>query len=196
MTGPRPDGNRYESALERDYMVLVEGHPDYKSYHAQPVWIEYVNPLSGQVSRYPPDGLVQWKSDRRPLLVEVKYRQDCVNKWREFRAKFRAAKNLANNNGWDFAVITEEAIRGPQLFNVNFLVRYKRRALDPDISDAVRTTLAKNPAAIKAVAQVLSDEGWDPDAVVSCCWTMVASGQLYIDMDVKVTQNTVLSVLP
>lgn len=192
MTGTRPDGNRYESALERDFMMLVEGDPEYRSYQYQPVWVDYVNPTTGKASRYPPDGLVEWITDRRPLLVEVKYREDCAGNWREFRAKFRAAKAFAASKGWDFEVVTEEDIRSPRLFNLRFLAAYKKRTVDPKTRRAIMAVLSKAAISVDVLTVELGSQGIDRDSTVSTCWALVSTGHLQIEWSVGITKNTLV----
>ena len=193
MTGTRPDANRYESSLERDFMELVEAHPDYSSYQAQPVWVPYVN-LKGKSSRYPPDGLVRWRSDRPPLLVEIKYRADCAGLWRELRRKFRAARQFAASNGWEFRVLTEEQIRGQRLTNVRFLSGYRSRKLDDTARDAILGELADHDMSIRSLTEVLSAKGMAATSTIAYAWVMVARGLLSIDMEVPITADTVLRV--
>lgn len=192
MTGTRPDGNRYESGLERDFMTLMEGHPEFKSYHAQPLWIDYRHPVSGKKSRYAPDGLVRWKTTRRPLLVEIKYRKDCSGQWRELLAKFRAAKRTAIENEWDFEVVTEDKVRGPRLFNVEFLSAYKNRRVNLEIRRALETALATDPVSITVLSHALRTDGMNPQEVVATCWTLVAQGHLQIEWNTRVNGNSLI----
>lgn len=171
-------------------MILIEDHSEFASYQAQPLYVKYLHPKTGKITEYPPDGLVRWTSDRPPLLVEIKYRNDCAGKWREFRAKFRAAKSLCLQNGWDFAVITEEDARIVELFNVNFLSGYKNRKPDLRLSQKVIDLLEAKSLSMREISDELSRHGETRGEVVSCCWTLAARRQISMDWAVKVNANT------
>ncbi len=194
VTGTMPDGNRYESALERDLMELVAGDPQFDNFSAQPVRIDYVDP-TGQLRSYTPDGLIAWRGGRKPLLLEVKYRGDCVGRWRELIGKFRAAKAYARNHGWDFAVFSEERVRGPRLVNVRFLRGYKSRPENPAIERILIAAIAAGSNSPKAALDAVADHSVDRAAVLSDLWRLVAIGTVGICWDEKLTMASRLSLV-
>ncbi|MDC5205832.1 Tn7 transposase TnsA N-terminal domain-containing protein, partial [Acinetobacter baumannii] len=103
ITGTMPNGNRYESSLERDLMILMEFDPTVHLYTPQPIVIQYKS-SDGKTHRYIPDGLIEYHSEPEKLpkmiLVEVKYRIDFLNRFNEILPKFRAANLYAKNQGW------------------------------------------------------------------------------------------------
>src|SRR5579859_6676456 len=133
VTGTLPEGGRYESSLERDFMLLVQFDPAIDTYTPQPLTLRYRG-LDGETHRYTPDGLIHWRQDRpihhdsRPILVEIKYRQAFSGEWRNWRRKARAAHEYALDRGWMFCIYTEREIRTPVLENARFLLPYRRRS--------------------------------------------------------------------
>jgi len=190
ITGTRPDGNRYESALERDFMELIAGHPQYASYQYQPVWIDYINPYTFKPSRYPPDGLVRWKDSKPPLLVEIKYREDCAGKWRELRAKFRAAATYANLRGWEFSVITEEEIRTPTLENEKFLSGYRSRTINEAIKNATIKILISGKRGILELIDQLDEAGHERSASLVCIWHLISTRTISADWTKVIDMHT------
>ena len=128
------NGQEFESSLERDLLLLV--HWDYEVlwYQSQPVKIEYVDAL-GKARTYTPDLLVTYKAipqnrgepavTRKPLLCEVKYRVDLIKQRELLKPKFRAARDYASANNYEFRAMTEREIRTEYLKNVQFLWSYR-----------------------------------------------------------------------
>lgn len=129
-----PNGNRYESTLERDLMLLMEFDRGARVFHPQPLKLSFVDGL-GVKRQYTPDGLIEWHANARgvtpaPLLVEVKYREAFRGEWRQWRRCFRAASDIASSRGWQFAVFTEREIRTPLLDNAKLLLPFVRGTRD------------------------------------------------------------------
>ena len=123
------EGQQFESSLERDLILLAAFDLGVDWYESQPVTIEYQG-INGRKRHYTPDLLIMYFShgrfrERKPLLCEVKYREDFFGKWKEIKPKLKAARKYAKENGWEFRVMTEKEIRTPYLDNVKFLFRYK-----------------------------------------------------------------------
>ena len=136
ITGTMPNGNRYESSLERDLMILLNFDPLVDVYTPQPLTLHYQS-SDGVWHRYTPDGIIEYRKDifvhdPRPVLLEVKYREDFIGEFRNWLPKYRAAKKYAKENGWLFEIYTEDRIRTPFLENVKFLTPYLNQ-LDPDL---------------------------------------------------------------
>jgi hypothetical protein len=85
---------------------------------------------TGKSSHYTPDFLVHFKDNLappkywKPLLVEIKPRYRLYKDWESLRPKFLAARRYANNQGWEFTIITERELVTPYLDNITFLHRY------------------------------------------------------------------------
>ena len=76
----------FESSLERDFLMLLDFDPDVELFEEQPVKIGYHDD-NGRRRTYTPDVLVRYRTDRpqarhtKPLLYEVKYRDDLRQHW-------------------------------------------------------------------------------------------------------------------
>ena len=119
---------QYESALERDLLMLLDFDDGVEFFCEQPVTIEYLH--EGCVRHYTPDVLAYYRADLavsstlRPTLYEVKYRADLRHNWAELKPKFMAALRYADQQGWRFKLVTEREIRTDYLTNVRFLRQY------------------------------------------------------------------------
>ena len=119
---------QYESALERDLLLLLDFDEHVEFFCEQPVTIEYLH--EGVVRHYTPDVLAYYRDDltvsstMRPTLYEVKYRADLRQNWAELKPRFMAASRYADQQGWRFKLITEREIRTDYLTNVRFLRQY------------------------------------------------------------------------
>ena len=113
-TGTRP------SSLERDFLLLLDFDRDVEFYEEQPVKIVY-HDAQGRRRTYTPDVLVRYRTDRlqarhtKPLLCEVKYREELRQHWAAYRPKFRAAGRYARQHGWRFRLVTDRDVRTPYL---------------------------------------------------------------------------------
>lgn len=138
----RGDGSiPFESPLERDFVYRQEFSLSVSSVLSQPCTVPFVT-LSGRAEEYTPDYLVTYKvSDSafgwepKPLLVEVKPREEWRLYWREWLPKWKAARRYAIENGWHFRIMDESRIRTVALDNINFLRRY--RVLDVSREESV-----------------------------------------------------------
>jgi len=141
-----PNSIGFESTLEKDFFLLLEFDRRVESFEEQPVTIAYCG-LEGRVCHYTPDVLVRYRTalagepDWRPVLYEVKYRNDLREHGVEYRPKFKAARGYARDRGWRFRVVTEREIRTPRLSNIRFLLRYRRMRVDDQDRDALLATL-------------------------------------------------------
>lgn len=132
----------FESALERDFALILEDHPDVTHYQEQPITIEYYH--SGKNRVYTPDFLVYFSdnSGMKPWLCEIKYRSELRDKFAKYKPKFKAAVQQCEKDSWDFKLFTEEYIRGPYLDNLKFLSRYNYNELDGACYELVIRTVS------------------------------------------------------
>lgn len=194
ITGTMPDGNRYESSLERDLIELLQSDSDFKRYHAQPVVIDLPPSAKSPLSRYVPDGLVFWKSARRPWLVEVKYRADCAGQFAPFLRKFRAARQYANEQGWTFQVMTEDRIRGPKLVNVRFLSRYALLPECPVMVSAILESIRDGKTTPRSVIHSWDGSEDDRARLLTQLWRMIAIEDVVVSHRQKLTMATPLAI--
>ncbi|MCR9171378.1 MAG: TnsA endonuclease N-terminal domain-containing protein [bacterium] len=132
----------FESALERDFALILESHPDVSHYQEQPISIEYY--YNGKNRIYTPDFLVFFNegSNLKPWLCEIKYRSELREKFSKLKPRFHAAKITADKEKWEFKIFTEHYIRTAYLHNINFLSRYNYNELDGACYELVIRTLS------------------------------------------------------
>ena len=129
-------GIPYESSLERDFIIRSDFSLDTLEIIAQPVTLEWVG-ANGVTYPYTPDYLVYRKISGRehsrrpkPLLVEVKYRDDWQKNWRGWRTKWKAAIRYAREQGWQFRIMDEVRVRDSAFERIRWLERFKRTVID------------------------------------------------------------------
>lgn len=177
----------FESLLEKDYLLLLDFDDAVTKFDVQPVRI----PVAGVTRGYVPDVLVEYRPDpqtgeiRKPSLVEVKTSEDLVRNAEKYAPKFAAARQYADERGWEFLTMDQRDIRTPRLANLKFLREY--RNFSPSSED-VKTVLQQiensgddcsSQRLINSLA--LTDEGklyWLP-----IIWSMVLTRHLVTDLD-------------
>jgi hypothetical protein len=195
ITGTMPNGNRYESALERDFMLLLQFNAAVDIYTPQPVTISYQDRNSAR-HRYTPDGLVEWRQDLpvddpRPILVEIKYRKAFEGAWREWRSRFRAARDFAVERGWTFDVYTEREIRTPFLDNVRFLLPYMHRNSAPEAEECVLTELARRAESEpRELIHALGRDKWAQATLLPLLWKLLAERKIGCDFGRPLTMQS------
>lgn len=200
ITGTMPNGNRYESSPERDFMLLLDFDPAVDVYTPQPLTIRYQT-RDGVWHRYTPDGLVEWRKDLRPhdprpLLVEIKYREAFEGEWRPWRERARAAHRYANERGWLFQIITERDIRTPFLDNARFLLPYRRRAGSPETEQWVLDRLAELIEATPSeLIGALYQDKWNQAALIPVVWRLLAKRRIGCDLTQPLTMESTLWTL-
>ena len=181
--------NDFESALERDFLQLLEFDRNVWYFCEQPVSIEYE--LEGKLHHYTPDVLVYYREDVepankfRPMLCEVKYRSDMKKKWTELKPKFMAALRYADAKGWRFKIITEKEVRTDYLNNVKFLSNYNESKATIDITDLelllnlMEQINHTTPEELMLMASTNKEKQWE---LLFTTWYMVANGYVFCDL--------------
>jgi TnsA endonuclease N terminal/TnsA endonuclease C terminal len=186
----------FESALERDFYVLLDFDPAVASFEDQPVTIVYQEPI-GVRRTYTPDVLVHYRLELIPqrhprsVLYEVKYRDDLRAHWQDYRSKFKAARRYARTQGWVLRLITEREIRTPYLKNATFLRQYQERELDGGDRHRILDLLAKrgetSPETLLASA---SADRWERARLLPVLWALIATGEVGVDLTVPLTMHS------
>jgi len=127
----------YESSLERDFLVRTEFSLRVRDIVPQPAQIPFVT-SDGQTYVYPPDFWVRFDDLIPPTLIEVKYKTEWQDSWRESLPKWKAAWRYARERGWQFRIVDESRVRDLAFENIRFLQRYRSTYFS---SDAVRKLL-------------------------------------------------------
>jgi hypothetical protein len=200
MTGTMPNGNRYESALERDLMILLEFDVLVDTYSPQPVVIRYQD-RDAVWRRYTPDGLIQWRADLqvydpRPVLVEVKYRESFQGNWAFWIDRFRAVHRYCQEQGWVYKVYTEREIRTPFLENVKFLMPYRDYPVTAEIEMWVLDKLSDlDETCPKELISSLFLDQWNQAQLIPVLWRLLAERRIGCDLTQRLNMQTPIWVL-
>ena len=141
-----------------------------------------------------PDFLVRYRNARPCRLVEVKYANDPDLVSGALDERFAAARNYAANLGWSFELVTDADIRTPYLANATFLLPYRTRMTDPEITgQLVRALRQDGPQSVRSltdsVAQVM---GAVPEKVLAALWASVATFRLRADLYQPLAMNSLI----
>lgn len=185
MTGRVAFGGKsipFESALERDFLILLDFDPAVEDVLEQPFRINYVD-KDGRKRYYTPDFVVEYENGDR-TIYEVKYRANLKDEWASLKPRFRAAIRYAKQNEMRFSIATEVEIRGSSyLANVKFLRTYRSAAPAAGIDEHLVRTLVTlgetTPESLLAAAY------WTKEnriKAVAPLWRLVATRQIHADL--------------
>lgn len=179
----------YESALERDFFILLEFDDQVASYEEQPTEIGFRDE-AGRSHKAFPDVLVKYTDPEwPPTLFDVKYSEDVKPSIAESRERYRAVCRFARSRGWRYRIVTERLIRGPYVKNATFLLNYRERVFPRELMAALIERLDDQMVTIRDLIAEIEDE--DAKAVrLAMIWHMVCKGELMTDLNVPLTQQT------
>lgn len=185
---PGPGLTEHESALERDFVTVTAFRDATAQIVAQPITLLFLEGIRSR--RYTPDFLVHW-SDSRSELIEIKYRADLREQWRQLRPAFIAARAWAGEHGATFRIATDRSIRSPFLQNAKRLLPLRAVPLDRALADQLRAAFDSLPyptfgALVAAVRHQRA-------AVLGTLWRMLARGELCADLTVPIGFQTRLT---
>lgn len=188
----------YESLLERDFYLSLEFNDNVLSYKAQAVKVP--KRIDGKTRTLYPDCLIAHtrQSGIRPLLVEVKHTKDIndPNKAEHIQLKISILKEFAEKKRWDFKLVTEQDVRGPRLENYRFLYKYTEPpSVFPKYGKIIRDWLIKSgPLSVTKLMEGIFIDKTERASALPCMWHLVRKGQLTTDLDVPLTNSSVLEV--
>lgn len=200
ITGRRPStktavSHQTESALERDYLTLLEHDESVSDYGVQPLTIHY--DINGVAARYTPDVLVHYYPEfkRKPTLVEVKYESELFEKRDFYAARFKAADEYARQNGYEFRITTDKMIRTEYLWNIKFLSGYLKTSIEEQYELLVREHFTDSH---KLTPLDLAKDGDDHTRgrLLYTVWQMLANKKLACDLSQILTMQTLLWINP
>jgi len=196
ITGKRPSiktntHHQFESSLERDYLTLLEFDSDVAYYTVQPVQINYHH--ENKIRRYTPDVAVYYKDafKRKPLLIEIKYEAELIEKKNLLEPKFNAAKVFASGNGYEFKTVCEKDIRTDKLYNIKFLSRYRGSEIEA-ATVAIIMERFDNGDRLTPQQLLLADDIDINGRILHTLWQLLANYTLNCDMNQKICMNTIL----
>lgn len=189
----------YASGIEGACQKLILFNRNVAGYDEQPVTIIYSD--KGKMRRYTPDILVNYEPhlvDRkqwRPLLAKVKWRTNLFKKWVKIKPKLRAGMRYANEQGYDFVVLTEREIITPYLKNAVFLLEFRKFPTNEDDSatllEALKTTGDTDPETlIGSVAQTASKRA----ALLPTLWQLMSNFRIAADIEQPLNMRTRISL--
>lgn len=117
----------FESRLERDHFLVLDGDPAVTTFDEQPVTIEFQG--RKRARHYTPDCRVVYRT-RPTELVEVKYVADIkamdADKRVDLDEAHEAARAWCGARGWRFVLRTDRDIVGPALARAHALRAFAR----------------------------------------------------------------------
>ena len=138
----------FESLLERDFLKLLEFDETISDVLEQPFTLEYTNE-KGKPAIYTPDFFVERSAKgyagfgriRPSMIIEVKPREVLMNRFNEFRPKFKAAIAYARSCGYIFKIFDESRIRTPFLQAANQMKRFANYQYEPFYEERILRSL-------------------------------------------------------
>lgn len=120
----------YRSLWERRFMVFCDNNDSVLKWGSEEVVIPYISPKDNKMHRYFVDFIVETVNKRgfkEVTLIEVKPKAQCqaptkkkerptrryiteVMRWGVNSAKWKAAREFAENRGWNFKILTEDEL--------------------------------------------------------------------------------------
>ena len=114
---------RYRSGWEFSFMTFCDNNENILQWASESVAIPYRNPITGKMTQYIPDFLVQYRTKNNKVvteLIEIRPKKQSVIESKASQrdkaivavnyAKWDAAQKWARRNGLVFRVITEDDI--------------------------------------------------------------------------------------
>tara|TARA_Y100000034_G_C6890627_1_gene409610 strand:+ start:1459 stop:1902 length:444 start_codon:yes stop_codon:yes gene_type:complete len=119
----------YRSLWERKFMVFCDNNDSVLNWGSEEVVIPYISPKDNKMHRYFVDFIIETinkKGFKEVTLIEVKPKAQCkepkkkerptrryiteVMRWGVNSAKWKAAREFAENKGWKFKILTEDEL--------------------------------------------------------------------------------------
>lgn len=189
----------FESSLERDMIMMMEMDKFVHSYHEQPIKILFTD-KTGKKRSYTPDFLMHYheglKSDhlKKPILVEVKFRDDLRQNFGDYKEKFKAAIDFCKINNYEFRIMTENEIRTQFLENAYFFHRYKKDTqLDfghPDVELLLKIMCNLQYTTPKKLINLSAQDTIKQQELIYVLWYLVSRNIICCDWDSAITMNS------
>lgn len=185
----------YESALERDFLIVTDFIHNVVQFHPQPLSIPFLHG-NGRTYSYTPDFLVEFGPDHQtgerpsPLLVEVKYQDEWKQNWREWSAKWKTARRGARKRGWRFRIMDDARIRDNSLAIWSALERYRLAPTEPEIQRIAEIALKESRGMCAGeLASILAPHTGETQALFHV-WRLVAHRTLCCSTDHALNAST------
>lgn len=173
----------FESKLESFLFLTLEFDDSVHSYQEQPQ-IEILR--NGKVKIYSADCYIQRveNSDKKDVIVEAKYVSELKKKKDELEDKFEAIKIATDELNMDFEIFTDENYSEVELFNLDFLYRYKTNPLNNKYEEIIlhKVYELKKIKAKYLVSNITSSIS-EYSIISNTIWSMVANDKLKTDIN-------------
>lgn len=189
-----------ESALEYDFLFLLDLNPSVVWFEEQPLTTGYPDADTGRARSYTPDALARYKKDggaEHHILYEVKHLADLRKDWKELKPKFKAAIREAKIRGWKFKIVTEKHIRTTRLANLQFLFHFIRSIspLESERRSIIYEGLRElGVSTINELLAFLFHDMTNRAEILPVLYRMIYSGAVIADLDQPLTINTSISL--
>lgn len=123
-----PDMIVYRSSWERKFCRYCDTNENIVKWASEEIAIRYYNPAKKRMARYFPDFYVEYKSKdgkNKKVLIEVKPAREtkppqykrrtksaliAESLYTQNQAKWAAAQEFCEDNGWEFRILTEKEL--------------------------------------------------------------------------------------
>lgn len=127
----------------------------------------------------------------RNILIEVKYRSDLIEDWRELKPKFKAARSFSKERNWDFRILTEIEIRRQLLDNIKFLRHYRRHSFSNEqISSVLKRTNELGSCTINEILDSMTGNMTERGHLLPIIWQLVSNHEIAVDLDQPINMDS------
>lgn len=182
----------YESTLERDFVMRMDYDRSVERVVSQPARLFYID-ANRIERRYTPDYLVYFTNPmRKPLLVEVKEKQELESDFHKLRYKFSAAFAFAKQNGCTFKIYDERRIRDSILENLQMLRNFASRKVSNGIANEVKRALESIPLpiSVRRFTQSFNSEQKAPGIRENDIWRLALDHKLELNLSEPLSEET------
>lgn len=172
----------FESKLENSLFLTLEFDSSVYSYQEQPQ-IEIT--INNKIRIYSADCYIKRNegSNKEDALVEVKYTSELEKNKEQFEEKFEAIKVAATEMNLDFLIFTEENYSEIELFNLDFLYRYKINPLNSKYEELIMNKIRDlKKLKAKDLVSLISDSANNYSLISNTIWSLVAGDKLKTDI--------------
>lgn len=102
----------YRSLWERKVMLYLDKSTSVHLWSSEKIEVPYISPKDDRWHTYYPDFWCRYTNDKGQVVeavLEVKPKSQ--RRWKINKAKWRAAREMCKERGWEFIVLTEKEIK-------------------------------------------------------------------------------------
>ncbi len=185
----------FESQLEKKFFLSFEFDDSIEKYQEQPVKIDAI--LSGRKISYFPDCLVWFKPELNavPLLIEIKYMKEVIEKKEKIANKARAVSAYARENGMAFKILTDRRINETYMDNIKFLYRYWQKPKAADKYERrILSVLSGGGLNVAGILDRISPVLMEKAEALPVIWHLVFTKRLAANLYLPLTNSAFLAV--